>query len=148
MNQNQYLVVDGHSVIFHWEDLCRLHAKDQKKARNTLIHALRALHDSSHWLVTLVFDGKKGGKDLVVEGEMVVIYSQSGQTADSIIERLVGQVQDPSQVVVVTADEAERQMVLSMGAFSYSPDWLKQEMEREEEKMSEILEKIHRKAKW
>ena len=148
MTDKQYLLVDGHSVIFQWPVFRRLHARNAAKCRAELTALLGTLHDSSSWLITLVFDGKSGPDPSPEPGRMAVIYSKEGQTADSIIERLVGQVNDPARVTVVTADEAERVTVEAMGAFVVSPDWLAGEIERTSGDLKRSLDSIHKGAKW
>ena len=148
MSGKKFLLIDGHSVIFHWPELRRLHSRNPAKCRTLLSANLSMFHDTSDWLVTLVFDGKMGSNQAAEPGKMAVIYSMEGQTADSIIERLVGQVADASQVYVVTADNAERVTVEAMGATALSPDWLADEMERINGDWRTTLENIHKKAKW
>ena len=87
-----YLVIDGHSVIFAWPDLRKLHDRNRAVARKALIDRLQHLHDTSTWRITLVLDGKLGtaipiGKRKPTD--MVISYASADQTADSIIERLV-----------------------------------------------------------
>ncbi len=146
--QKKFLLIDGHSVIFQWPELRRLHSQNPSKCRAALTALLGTLHDTSNWLVTLVFDGKTGPNEPARPGTMAVIYSQEGQTADSIIERLVGQANDPSLVYVVTADEAERITVEAAGAFVYSPDWLAGEIEQNTGQWQQALKDVHKKAKW
>ncbi|MDR0533847.1 MAG: NYN domain-containing protein [Verrucomicrobiales bacterium] len=148
MSRKQYLLVDGHSVIYQWPELRALHQRQPNKCREVLVRLLGDLHDTSDWLVTLVFDGKTGPAEPVKPGKMALIYSQEGQTADSIIERLVGQVADRSLVYVVTADGAERVTVESLGAIVLSPDWLKDELERVNHDWRGTLDRVHKQAKW
>jgi predicted RNA-binding protein with PIN domain len=148
MSRKNYLLVDGHSVIYQWPELRALHARQPNRCREVLIGWLSGLHDTSDWLVTLVFDGKSGPTEPVQPGKMALIYSQEGQTADSIIERLVGQVADPQRVCVVTADGAERVTVESLGAMVLSPDWLKDELNRVNSDWQATLQQVHKKAKW
>jgi len=148
MSRKQYLLVDGHSVIYQWPELRALHQRQPNKCRELLIRLLNDLHDTSDWLVTLVFDGKSGPMEPVQPGKMALIYSQEGQTADSIIERLVGQVSDPTCIYVVTADGAERVTVESLGAIVLSPDWLKDELQRVNSDWQGTLNQIHKQAKW
>ncbi|MDR1191219.1 MAG: NYN domain-containing protein [Verrucomicrobiales bacterium] len=148
MSAPRYLLVDGHSVIFHWPELRALHARQPNRCREVLARLLGGLHDTSDWLVTLVFDGKTGTPPLTVTGKMALIYSQEGQTADSIIERLVGQVADPATVSVITADGAERVTVESLGAVAFSPDWLRDELQRADSDWQSTLGQVHKKARW
>jgi predicted RNA-binding protein with PIN domain len=147
----RYLVVDGHSVIFAWPDLRTLHERNRAAARRSLIDLLRPLHDTSSWRVTLVLDGKMGS--LVADGsskptDMVVCYATADQTADSIIERLVAASGAAAAITVVTADEAEKLTVESLGALTNSPGWLREELESERAFFSGELERIHRRARW
>jgi len=145
----RYLVVDGHSVIFAWSDLRKMHEKNRASARKALADRLQMLHDSTGWLVTLVLDGTHGsapGPRLPTD--MVVVYATADQTADSIIERLVASSNAAEQVLVVTADEVERRLVESLGAGTASPAWLYEELTREGASFQGQLDRVHRSARW
>ncbi len=146
--QHRYLLIDGHSVIHAWNELCVLHRHQPAKARESLRLAMGKLHDSGRWLVTLVFDGKQGTREPVQPGRMAVIYSQQDQTADSIIERLTASAPDPARVWVVTADRAEALTIESLGATCQHPDWLRHELTAAEAEMLEILKKVQNQARW
>ena len=147
----RYMVVDGHSVIFAWPDLRQLHDRNRAAARNALAGRLQHLHDTTDWRVTLVLDGKLGSA--VSSGprrrtDMVISYATADQTADSIIERLVAASGVAKSILVVTADEAEKLTVESLGAATASPSWLRAELEKEGGSFTDELERIHRSAKW
>ena len=147
----QYLVIDGHSVIFAWHDLRKLHEQNRAAARKALIDRLQHLHDTTQWRVTLVLDGKLG--TAVPSGtrkptDMVVSYATADQTADSIIERLVGSSGVANEILVITADEAEKLTVESLGAATASPTWLRKELDMETSSFSDKLQRIHRSAEW
>jgi predicted RNA-binding protein with PIN domain len=146
-----YLVIDGHSVIFAWADLRRLHDQNRPAARKALADRLQHLHDTSSWRVTLVMDGKLGtaipmGKRKATD--MVITYASADQTADSIIERLVAASGLAPEITVVTADEAEKLTVESLGAATASPDWLRREILMENASFADELERVHRSARW
>jgi predicted RNA-binding protein with PIN domain len=147
----RYLVVDGHSVIFAWTDLRTLHQQNRSAARKALADRLQMLHDSTEWRVTLVLDGTHG--TVVPTGprkatDMVVVYATADQTADSIIERLVAASGVAAQVMVITADEAERLLVESLGAMTSSPMWLREELMRAGSLFDDALARVHRSARW
>jgi predicted RNA-binding protein with PIN domain len=147
----RYLVIDGHSVIFAWADLRRLHDQNRTAARKALADRLQHLHDTSTWRVTLVLDGKLGTAVPIRKRkptDMVISYATADQTADSIIERLVGASGVAADILVVTADEAERLTVESLGAATASPDWLRKEIAMEDASFSGELERVHRSARW
>jgi predicted RNA-binding protein with PIN domain len=86
----QILIVDGHSVIFAWPDLRALHDYKTALARDRLTRILTEYQDLSGTNVVLVFDGR--GPMITQENEpagIQVFYSNTGHTADDIIERLV-----------------------------------------------------------
>lgn len=145
----RYLVVDGHSVIFSWADLRALHERNRAAARKELADRLQVLHDSTPWRVTLVLDGTHGTATAPRHShDMVTVYANADQTADSIIERLVASSGAAERVTVVTADEVERRLVDSLGAATASPTWLREEMARGGAEFQGRLDKVHRSAKW
>src|ERR1700733_11592862 len=78
----RYLVIDGHSVIFAWADLRKLHDQNRAAARKALLDRLQHLHDTTDWRVTVVLDGKLGTS--VPNGarkptDMVVSYATADQ---------------------------------------------------------------------
>ena len=146
-----FLVVDGHSVIFAWSDLRRLHDQNRAAARKALLDRLGHLHDTTEWRVTVVLDGKLGTTKpdpARKPTDMVVSYATADQTADSIIERLVSASGQAAKILVVTADEAEKLTVVSLGASTASPEWLRRELDMSGAKFADQLEKVHRSAKW
>src|SRR4051812_49323797 len=86
----RYTLVDGHSVIFAWPELRKLHQRRNLLAREELIKILTAYQDASGIRVVVVFDGQ-GSKigDETTPGGIQVFYAARGQTADAVIERLV-----------------------------------------------------------
>jgi len=96
--------------------------------------ACKQLHDTTQWRVTLVLDGKMGtvsSNPLPKRTDMVISYATADQTADSIIERLVAASGLAADILVITADEAEKLTVEASGAMTASPAWLREELERE-----------------
>ena len=146
----RYLLVDGHSVIFAWPDLRALHESNRSAARKALADRLQQMHDTTHWRVTLILDGKMGTAVATERKrtDMVISYATADQTADSIIERLVATSGVAGEILVITADETERMTVESLGAGTATPAWLRKEMEREGAAFSSDLERVHKSAKW
>ena len=126
----RYLIVDGHSVIFAWPDLRKLHQRRPVLAREALIKRLRDYQDWTGIHVVAVFDGTG---DRVTEssdpGEIHVFYSKRGQTADTIVERLASKYAKRFDLSVATSDSLERQTVHASGASWISPEMLRQMVE-------------------
>ena len=123
----RYLLVDGHSVIFDWPELRKLHLRRTSLARESLINRLRDYQDWTGVKVVVVFDGKGARTTEVSESHGVqIFYSKRGQTADTIIERLAGKYAKRFDVTVATADYLERQTVITFGASCISPKALRE----------------------
>jgi predicted RNA-binding protein with PIN domain len=122
----QYLIVDGHSVIFAWPELRKLHARRSSLARKTLIKQLRDYQDWTGVRVAVVFDGKGKKTSAISEpGEVQIFYSRSGQSADAIVERLASKYAKQFDLTVATSDSMEAETVQACGAEWTSPDGLR-----------------------
>lgn len=122
----RYLIVDGHSIIFDWPELRKLHSRRSALARESLINRLLGYQDWTGVQVVVVFDGKG---PIVSEAsephDVQVFYSRKNQTADSIIERLASKYANRFDVTVATSDSVERQTVMGFGASCISPKELR-----------------------
>lgn len=143
--KRRILLVDGHSVIFAWPDLADSHRRNTATARERLVQILTNLQDSTDWTIAVVFDGR-GAKPSSdgTPGGIAVFYSKSGQTADSIIERLAAKYSPDSEVTVATDDLMERTTVEAFGCVSISTDQLRSEIESAENSLSEKLRALRR----
>jgi predicted RNA-binding protein with PIN domain len=56
--RTRYLIVDGHSIIFAWPELRKLHEQRASLGREALIKQLRDYQDWTGVRVVIVFDGK------------------------------------------------------------------------------------------
>ena len=122
----RYLLVDGHSVIFAWPDLRKLHARRSATARHELVKRLTAYQDASGVRVVAVFDGKGVGANEASEpGGIQIFYSGAGQTADEIVERLVAKYASKHEMSVATDDQMERQTAETFGAIAVSTEHLR-----------------------
>ena len=124
--RRRYLVVDGHSVIFAWPELQRLHQRRAALARDGLIKRLRDYQDWSGVRVIVVFDGKGPQVSAIADPhEVQIFYSRKGQSADAIIERLAAKYGERFELTVATSDSLEKQTVSSFGAHCISPEMLR-----------------------
>jgi len=122
----RYLIVDGHSVIFAWPELRRLHARRSSLAREALLKQLRNYQDWTGVRVVIVFDGKGKKIDGSSEpGGVQIFYSRTGQSADAIIERLASKYAKRFELMVATSDMMEAQTVQACGAEWISPEGLR-----------------------
>jgi uncharacterized protein len=122
----RYLIVDGHSIIFAWPELRKLHARRSALAREALIKQLRDYQDWTGVRVVVVFDGKGGKIETTSDpGDVQVFYSRTGQTADAIIERLASKYAKRFELMVATSDSMEAETVEACGAQWISPEALR-----------------------
>lgn len=116
------ILVDGHNLILGQPELKKLHTQNSAAAREGLVDWLSRFQATSDSAVMVVFDGKgaersASGGD---EGEVLVMYSRSGETADSVIERIALNQAGKRRVTVVSNDVMIHQMVNSSGVQSLS----------------------------
>jgi predicted RNA-binding protein with PIN domain len=130
LQRTRYLIVDGHSVIFAWPELRKVHERRSSLAREALIRQLRDYQDWTGVRVVIVFDGK-GAQVSVTSGsgDVQIFYSRRGQTADAIIERLASKYAGKVDLTVATSDSMERQTVHASGAMCISPKALREAVE-------------------
>ncbi len=108
-----HIVIDGYNLIGSEKGL----RGDLEGKRNQLIHQLRRYRESKGYPITVVFDGWRSGWRHEVEekkGGVTVIFSQLGEKADSVIQRLAREM--GSGCVVVTSDREVRSAAEASGA--------------------------------
>jgi len=137
----EYLIVDGYNVIFAWPELEELKKTSLENARLKLIDILINHAALTGLRIIVVFDAHRV-KDVQqrVENEhgLRVIYTAEGETADTLIERLAGELSGRDTVYVATSDWAEQRMIFGQGAYRITPKELLQWVER-----VEMEEKYH-----
>jgi uncharacterized protein len=113
----RYLIVDGHSVIFAWPELRKLHARRSSLAREALVKQLRDYQDWTGVYVVVVFDGKGRKVEATSEpADVQIFYSRRGQSADAIIERLASKYAKRFELMVATSDSMVAETVNACGA--------------------------------
>ena len=126
----RYLLVDGHSIIFAWPELRKLHERRSSLAREALIKQLRDYQDWTGVRVVIAFDGKAPNISAISDpGDVQIFYSRSGQTADTIIERIASKYAEKFKLMVATSDSMEAETIHACGAQWISPDALRTLME-------------------
>ncbi len=124
--RRRYLIVDGHSVIFSWPELRKLHDRRGSLAREKLTRLLRDYQDWTGFHTVVVFDGKGTRVSATSDPhDIQVFYSRAGQTADAIIERLASKYAGRFDIVVATSDNLEQQTASACGAECVSPETLR-----------------------
>ena len=126
----RYLIVDGHSIVFAWPELRKMHIRRPSLAREALIRRLRHYQDWTGVRVTVVFDGpgSRVTKE-AVPGDVQVFYATQNRSADAVIERLACKYGSRFEITVATSDSLEKETVNACGATCISPDDLRRRLE-------------------
>ena len=132
-----HIIIDGYNLIGSETGL----GGNLEGKRNQLIRQLQQYQESKGYPITVVFDGWRSGWRHEVEersGGIAVIFSQLGEKADSVIQKLAREM--GSGCVVVTSDrevrgaaEASGAVAIYAGEFSAKLQNLDRELFFEEE---------------
>ena len=117
------ILVDGYSLLHAWPELAPGKARHSEAARDELVVVLAEHSKLCGTPITVVFDGTGSGRGpgaQQAKGAVEVLYSRADQTADDLIERAAHRFQPYGEVLVVTDDYAERDMVSFAGAMYQS----------------------------
>jgi predicted RNA-binding protein with PIN domain len=112
------ILVDGYSLLHNWPEIAENQPRHSERARDELIQILTKYHDATGEPITIFFDGA-GAPPNVPKNEssrdVEILFSRAGQTADDMIERAAHRFQSYGEVLVVTDDNAERDVVGGFG---------------------------------
>lgn len=135
-----YMIVDGHSMIFAWEDLRTLHEQSSAAAREQLTHRLTTYQDTTGEHVVLVFDGRGDGTHADSDEDGIqIFYSPEGTTADQVIERLAGKYAQSRKLTIASRDRAVLDTCSAFGADAISANGLLDLLAEAERRLRERL---------
>ncbi|GEM_PF-4811407 len=108
MSSSLELVMDGYSVLHARHAGGFSSTDDLRRKREQLLRDLMALNPQPADCIHVVFDGKGEhvDRDVPVPKRLNVVFSKSGQTADSLIESLATRHPDPACLWIVSNDRA------------------------------------------
>ncbi len=142
-----YLLVDGYNVAHAWRTLSAVTRRDPEQAAALLVERLRVLHDAEGYEVTVFFDGRGAKVEPLATqnpGELCVLYSPSGSSADALIEQIVFRAPDPGLFTVATRDNMIRESAIVGGARVISPAELLEWVESAERRQSRNIRDLNR----
>lgn len=118
------IFVDGYNVINSWPNLKQKKDFSFEGARQTLIDKLHNYGVFKACKIVVVFDAHKviGSleKKEQVNKNISIVFTKDGETADSYIEKKVNSLGRKHEIVVVTSDSLEQQIVFQRGAVRMS----------------------------
>jgi len=110
-------------LLHQWPELAAGAPRHSEAARDALVEVLTQYQDACGTPVTIFFDGNRSRyskpKNDSISG-VEVLFSRAGQTADDLIERAAHRFQEYGEVMVVTNDRLERDMVTGFGGTTAS----------------------------
>lgn len=144
---DEYIVVDGYNVIYAWPELEELKNASLEHARDRLVHMLADYVGFSGDRVLVVFDAHQvslGVERHVRVNGVEVFYTREEETADSMIERLVGELPRDGCIRVVTSDWEEQRIIFGRGAYRMTPGELYERLcQAKKEGQKPLMHKNH-----
>ena len=113
------IFVDGYNVINSWPNLKKIKDYSLESSRQKLIDTLLNYSEFKGYKLFIVFDAHmvKGSLEKKErQGNLVVVFTKDGETADNYIEKMVDHIGRKSEVSVVTSDSIEQQVTFQRGA--------------------------------
>ncbi|HPA77316.1 MAG TPA: NYN domain-containing protein [Kiritimatiellia bacterium] len=108
------LLVDGYSLLHSAPEFSKYIRSGMEIGRERVLQRVRlALPDLAPEAV-VVFDGREGSLEDMEH--IQVVYAPAHKTADAVIERMVADSPHPEELLVITADRAERDTAAGFGA--------------------------------
>lgn len=138
--KDEYLLVDGYNIIFAWEELRELAARNIDSARDRLMDIMSNYQGYLGCTLILVFDAYKvkGNPGSIVHYHNIhVVYTKEAETADQYIEKTVHEIGRRYHVTVATSDALEQMIIWGSGALRMSAAGLKRAVEEMGKEMRE-----------
>ncbi len=117
------IFVDGYNIINSWPGLRDIKEYSYETARQNLIDCMQSYSSFKGYKIFLVFDAHKVRGSIEKKeklGNIMVVFTKEGETADSYIEKSVNNIGRKTEVEVVTSDSLEQQVTFQRGAIRVS----------------------------
>ncbi len=140
--RQKWLLVDGYNILFAWDSLKEQAKTDLDAARRQLCNALRSYAGFTGTQVTVVFDGyrvKGNPGEKALEGNIRVVYTGEGETADRYLEELAARIGKNDAVWVASSDSLIQLSSFRSGVLRISARELEQEVARARKEMDKFL---------
>ncbi len=140
----EYLLVDGYNIIHAWKDLDELSRTSLDAARQRLMDILSNYQGYRDGTLILVFDAYKvkGNPGNVTQyNNIYVVYTREAEIADAYIEKLAHRMGRRYKVTVATSDGLEQLIIRGQGCYLMTANDLRQDVERVEKLIAEVLKK-------
>lgn len=132
---NRVLIIDGYNIIYGWPELRKIARVSLEEARDKLVSIMADYAGFTAEKIIIVFDAAmtadKGNLEKLPPN-LEVVFSDYGETADQLIEKMVFKKawNEGIRVFVATSDQAEGNLVFAKGACRLSALELREEVKR------------------
>ncbi len=143
--KDEYIFIDGYNLIFAWDDLRRASEKDFSLARDILTRFMCNYTSFRKCYAVIVFDAyKRAGGEGSRErwGNVNVVYTKEGETADSYIEKETKKLAEKHRVRVVSSDLEEQRIILGNGALRVSTKEFSAELKQLSDDINDFIGNI------
>jgi predicted RNA-binding protein with PIN domain len=116
-------IVDGYNFLFNYYSTKEVSSEQIEFFRDELLSDLIQYKNYNNCSMMVVFDAKHGDKFAqsreTIDG-IKIIYSKSGETADSIVERIVHSNEKYDRIFVITSDYLQQKVVFKENVYRRS----------------------------
>jgi predicted RNA-binding protein with PIN domain len=137
-----HLLIDGYNLAHAWPEAKRQFRHGWSAACAPVVTAAALIHDIEGIRVTVVLDGQEPQVTVERPGEALsfsVVYSPRGVSADGMIETIVRNSAQRSNVTVATDDLALCHSVMALGAFTLNSQALRERYQRAQQEQQRLL---------
>jgi predicted RNA-binding protein with PIN domain len=139
------LLVDGYNIIGAWPELAVLKSEKLEDARDRLLDMLADYQSYAGLIVIVVFDAFRvpgAGAEYRYGKKLQVVYTRERETADEVIERLVGEWTSVRRhVYVATSDQVEQHVAFGRGALRVSARELRIEVRQSRTEIQTVIKR-------
>lgn len=135
------MLVDGYNILFAWEELAQLAARNIDSARGKLMDILCNYQGYLGIHLILVFDAyrvQNHATESIQYHNITVVYTKEAETADQYIEKFSHENGKKYDIVVATSDGLEQIIIRGAGCRLMSARELKQDVARVEKELAEF----------
>lgn len=134
--------IDGYNVINSWNNLKKFSLAIAREKLEEFMVDYSSFYDCD---VVIVYDAHRivGNSEYIESFDRLkIVYTKDGETADSYIERSVDILNKRIEVLVVTSDNLEQQIIFGRGAQRMSSKEFEIEFFKAKETISKKMENI------
>lgn len=139
--KEKFMLVDGYNILFAWEELAQLAARNIDSARGKLMDILCNYQGYLGIHLILVFDAyrvQNHATESIQYHNITVVYTKEAETADQYIEKFSHENGKKYDIVVATSDGLEQIIIRGAGCRLMSARELKQDVARVEKELAEF----------